>query len=308
MHFLTFLPVRSYSYAEVDARSNQVANFLIGKGISRGDVVAIFAHRSTPIVYAILGILKAGAAFTVIDPAYPPERQIVYLRVAQPKALITIKKAGALVADVIKYIDESLTLCGFLSDLTEDETALLDGVSAENPDIEVGPDDIGTLSFTSGSTGIPKGVRGRHISYTHFYPWMMKEFDLSEADRFSLLSGIAHDPIQRDIFTPFFMGASIHIPDYEDIHSPGRLSEWMAQQGITVTHLTPAMGQLLAANAMAKMPGLKMALLVGDILTKRDVMRLQALAPNIKIVNMYGTTETQRAVRYENGRLGFWGV
>lgn len=94
------------------------------------------------------------------------------------------------------------------------------------------------------------------------------------------------------------MGASIHIPDYEDIHSPGRLSEWMASQRVTVTHLTPAMDQLLSANALSKMPDLKVALLVGDILTRRDVMRLQALAPNIKVVNMYGTTETQRAVRY----------
>jgi len=71
----------------------------------------------------------------------------------------------------------------------------------------------------------------------------------------------------------------------------------MAAQGITVTHLTPAMGQLLTANAVTKMPALKCALFVGDILTKRDVSRLQALAANVKVVNMYGTTETQRAVR-----------
>lgn len=97
-----FCAPSEYTYAEVEARSNQVANFLLEKGIARGDIVAIFAHRSTPIVYAILGILKAGATFTVIDPAYPPERQIVYLRVALPKALITISKAGPLHADVVK--------------------------------------------------------------------------------------------------------------------------------------------------------------------------------------------------------------
>jgi len=68
--------------------------------------------------------------------------------------------------------------------------------------VTVGPDDIGTLSFTSGSTGIPKAVRGRHISLTHFYPWMAEEFGIGRDDRFSMLSGIAHDPIQVDWLSP----------------------------------------------------------------------------------------------------------
>jgi L-aminoadipate-semialdehyde dehydrogenase len=68
----------------------------------------------------------------------------------------------------------------------------------KDPEIILGPDSIGTLSFTSGSTGIPKGVRGRHFSLTHFYPWMKNEFELDGNEKFTMLSGIAHDPIQRD--------------------------------------------------------------------------------------------------------------
>ena len=164
--------------------------------------------------------------------------------------------------------------------------------------VTVGPDDIGTLSFTSGSTGLPKGVRGRHISLTHFYPWMAEEFGMGADDKFSMLSGIAHDPIQRDVFTPIFYGATICIPDAEDIGSPGALAEWVRRANVSVVHLTPAMGQLLTANAKAVMDSLKVALFVGDVLTKRDVKRLQRLAPNVTTVNMYGTTETQRAVSY----------
>lgn len=185
-----------------------------------------------------------------------------------------------------------------------------------DPNVVLGPDSVGTLSFTSGSTGIPKGVRGRHYSLTHFFPWMGQRFDIGEDSKFTMLSGIAHDPIQRDselfllkssscslicnssVFTPLFFGAQLHIPTPDDIGTPGRLAEWMADTEITVTHLTPAMGQLLSAQAIRQIPTLRNAFFVGDVLTKRDCHRLQALASNARIINMYGTTETQRAVSY----------
>ena len=100
------------------------------------------------------------------------------------------------------------------------------------------------------------------------------------------------------VFTPLFFGAQLYVPTPEDIGTPGRLAEWMAEHQVTVTHLTPAMGQLLSAQATAQITTLRNAFFVGDILTKRDCLRLQALAQNVRIINMYGTTETQRAVSY----------
>lgn len=95
-----------------------------------------------------------------------------------------------------------------------------------------------------------------------------------------------------------FFGAELYVPTAEDIGTPGRLAEWMDANKITVTHLTPAMGQLLSAQATRQIPSLRSAFFVGDVLTKRDCLRLQSLAANVHIINMYGTTETQRAVSY----------
>ncbi len=111
-------------------------------------------------------------------------------------------------------------------------------------------------------------------------------------------SGIAHDPIQRDVFTPIFFGASIHVPSQQDIAEPGRLAQWCAENRVSVTVLTPAMGQLLSADASAAIPTLQSAFFVGDVLAKRDVIRLQQLAPNCVVINMMGSTETQRSVSF----------
>jgi L-aminoadipate-semialdehyde dehydrogenase len=170
-------------------------------------------------------------------------------------------------------------------------------LKTELPGVLVGPDSTPTLSFTSGSEGKPKGVKGRHFSLTHYFPWMAETFGLSENDKFTMLSGIAHDPIQRDIFTPLFLGAQLLVPSKEDIQHE-KLAEWMRKYGATVTHLTPAMGQILVGGASAVFPSLHHSFFVGDLLIKRDCRRLQNLAPNVRIVNMYGTTETQRAVSY----------
>ena len=165
------------------------------------------------------------------------------------------------------------------------------------PAVVVGPDSNPTLSFTSGSEGRPKGVLGRHYSLVYYFPWMSEYFGLSEKDRFTMLSGISHDPIQRDIFTPLFLGAALYVPSLEDIQHE-KLAEWMKKYKTTVTHLTPAMGQILVGGATTKFPDLRNAFFVGDILIKRDVRRLQDLAPNTRVINMFGTTETQRAVSY----------
>ena len=302
---------RIFSYRDINRASNIVAHYLIETGIKRGDVVMIYSSRGVDLMVCVMGVLKAGATFSVIDPAYPPARQNIYLGVAKPRGLIVIRAAGQLDSLVEDFIEKELDIITRIPSLALQDDGSLQG-SLGNDDVltpfehlkdtrsgvVVGPDSNPTLSFTSGSEGIPKGVLGRHYSLAYYFNWMAKKFGLSEKDKFTMLSGIAHDPIQRDMFTPLFLGAQLYVPTQDDIGTPGKLAEWMGLHGCTVTHLTPAMGQLLTAEAVTPFPKLHHAFFVGDILTKRDCLRLQTLAENCCIINMYGTTETQRAVSY----------
>ncbi|KAL1730517.1 hypothetical protein EV714DRAFT_250293 [Schizophyllum commune] len=303
----------TFSYGAIRHASNVLAHHLLSAGVQREEVVMVYAHRSVDLVVAVMAVLKVGAIFSVIDPAYPASRQIIYLRVAQPRALVVLKGAGTIGPSVREFLSTELHLRVEVPAVQVHPDGSINGgvgpdgqdvlhpqvhLADTDPNVVLGPDSVGTLSFTSGSTGIPKGVKGRHFSLTHFFPWMGERFGLDETSKFTMLSGIAHDPIQRDMFTPLFFGAQLHVPTADDIGVPGRLAEWMADSQVTVTHLTPAMGQLLSAQATRQIPHLQNAFFVGDVLTKRDCLRLQALAANVRIINMYGTTETQRAVSY----------
>ncbi|KAF7195378.1 L-2-aminoadipate reductase large subunit [Pseudocercospora fuligena] len=309
-------PERNFSYKTINESSNVVAHHLVSNGVQRGEVVMVYAYRGVDLVVAVMGVLKAGATFSVIDPAYPPDRQIIYLEVAQPRALVCIEKAkkeaGELHTSVRSYINEKLQLRTEIPGLMLQDDGSVTGGSLQGshdclqlhtakkedlPGVLVGPDSTPTLSFTSGSEGRPKGVKGRHFSLAYYFPWMSQRFNLTEKERFSMLSGIAHDPIQRDIFTPLFLGASLIVPPAEDI-TFDRLAKWASDNQISVMHLTPAMGQILLGSTEPKIESFHAAFFVGDVLLKRDCRRLQQLAPNCRIKNMYGTTETQRAVSY----------
>ncbi|KAH8687352.1 L-aminoadipate-semialdehyde dehydrogenase-like protein large subunit [Tricladium varicosporioides] len=308
-------PRREFTYLQINEASNILAHHLVQSGIQRGEVVMSYSHRGVDLVVTVMGILKAGATFSVIDPSYPPDRQNIYLDVARPRALVVIDKAtreaGELTEKVRHFIHEHLELRTEVPglELKDDGTLIggkIDGkdvlseqvsLKSKGPGVVVGPDSTPTLSFTSGSEGRPKGVRGRHYSLAYYFDWMAEQFKLTKDDKFTMLSGIAHDPIQRDIFTPLFLGAQLLVPSKDDIQHE-RLAEWMREHGATVTHLTPAMGQILVGGASAEFPALHHSFFVGDILIKRDCKALQRLAPNVFIVNMYGTTETQRAVSY----------
>jgi amino acid adenylation domain-containing protein len=289
----------SWTYRELDRQSNQLANYLVAGGIQPKDRVAIYAHRSAHLVLALLGVLKAGATFVIVDPAYPAERLINYLRIAQPKGWLQMAAAGELPEGLAAFIDSLEISCGFTLPRTKNQIAELLSQFPENQTgVSVNADDPAYIAFTSGSTGQPKGVLCRHGPITHFLPWQKETFDLRETDRFSLLSGLAYNHLHRDIFTALWLGATVYVPAPGIVKSPDQLTEWLLNNEITILHLTPASGRLLHTARRKTLSSIRAISFAGDVLTQRDVRLTREIAPNANISNRYGATETQRAVSY----------
>ena len=293
-------PFGIWSYKELNDRSNQLANYLVAQGIKGEDIVAVYGQRSATLVCALLGVLKAGAAFCVIDPSHPAGRIKEYMGAMNPKALIEISGTEKPTEKVEETLKSVSVRCRIVLPGTANAKAspFLSQYPLEKPEVTIGPDDLAYVIFTSGSTGNPKGVMGRHGPLTHFLPWLTDTFGLSEDDRFSFLSSISTNKLQREIFTALSFGGTLYIPRDDDIGSFGKLDEWLRTREISVVHLTPAMAQLLDETARESVSSVRRVFFGGDLLQMRDVDRAKTLMPRAEIVNFYNSSETQRGGSY----------
>ncbi|WP_375502639.1 amino acid adenylation domain-containing protein [uncultured Nostoc sp.] len=285
-----------WSYAELEEHTNQIANYLLENGIDKDDVVAIYGQRSGWLVVAVLGILKAGAAFVILDPAYPENRLIDCLSVVSPRGWLEITDVG----EIPNALKEFVTTSSFHCYLQLPQSLILTTYSTKNPEIEIDPDNLAYVAFTSGSTGKPQAILGTHRPLSHFFQWHCQTFGLNQSDRFTLLSGLSHDPLLRDIFTPLWLGATLCIPEQQNIETGGELAVWMQQQKVSIAHLTPAMGQIITetTSTITQLPQLRYVFFSGDCLTRYDVTRIKSIAPTATCVNFYGATETPQVMGY----------
>ncbi|MEM7350643.1 MAG: amino acid adenylation domain-containing protein, partial [Acidobacteriota bacterium] len=282
----------SWTYARLDREANQLAHHLRQHGIGREGVVALFADRRAELAWAMLGVLKAGAAFVVLDPDHPEQRlaDVVHsLPVVGWIAFHHRTPAGALQAALA---DTDLR-CRL--DRPGAADAGWRAAPGEALPREPHPDDLAYVACTSGTTGRPLTIATPHRPLAHYLAWCEASFDLGGEDRFSLLAGLAHDPLLRDVLTPLWLGGTLCCPTAEERLAPGRLAPWMAREAISVSHLTPALGEVLTADDTL-LPALRQAFCGGDRLRGALVERLRRQAPAARIVNLYGTTETPQAM------------
>ncbi|MEX1830110.1 amino acid adenylation domain-containing protein [Luteibacter sp. CQ10] len=283
---------QTWSYGALLVASNRLATELRDSGIMPGDVVAIVASRQAALVVAVMAVLQTGAAFSLLNPEYPLERVGQLVDIARPGRILFAGEPGRFPHALVDTLD-AVAATSFVSTRAPRDYDLAEVTAMA----EVEPRQLACVTFTSGTTGVPKAVAGTHIGLAGYLGWVPEWLHLSPFDRFAMLSGLGHDPLQREIFTPLCLGATLVIPDAEAI-APYRLAEWLVGQAITFAHLTPAMAEVLCTTDIVGFPSLRIAFVTGDKLGGATVSRLLSHNKAMRVLNSYGTTETQRATTY----------
>lgn len=288
-----------WTYKEIDEISDKLAQLLIKKGLVSGDKVAILGLRCPSMIVAILATLKSGASFTVLNAAYPVAMLKNYWTTLNPDFLITCDyDLLTNEFDCANSLGSKLVQLGQVLN-TNDE--LLASFNYKNiHDNSINPNSVAYHLFTSGTTDEPKCIATSHSPLVHFVNWQIEKFNINANDKFTLLSGVSHDPILRDIFTALSSGASILIPTEEVIFNPELLYNWLLASEPTVCHTTPAMCKLMhnGYNNQNTLGSIRAIFFGGDRLESHHVKDMTEMAPNATIVNFYGASETPQAMAY----------
>ncbi|WP_440064956.1 amino acid adenylation domain-containing protein [Streptosporangium sp. OZ121] len=276
---------RVLGHAGLTALRHRTTSALRAAGVEPGQAVAVLAARVPELPGLLLGVLAAGARWVILDPAHPAP--VLARQAAAAGAVAALRCPGA------------PSLEG-LPEITFPET----GPSGTGPSGARTPEtgeaprephpERGYLSLTSGTTGDPKPVVTGEGPLAHFVAWYAATFAVTPADRFALLSGLAHDPALRDVFVPLATGARLCVPERELLRDPVRLVAWLREHRVTVLHLTPQLARMLCGTG-ATLPEVRLVATGGDRLTHADAARLRRLVPAARLVAFYGTTETPQA-------------
>lgn len=285
---------RVYTYADVERRSAAVASRLLHEGLGPGSRIAIVAERGPRLVWTMMAVLRIGATMVMLDAEYPAERLQTLVQVSRPQAFLV--PGTRAVGDWIPAGFPVISVAAHEND-SVDESLTADSLSAGSPS------DAAYILFTSGSTGTPKGIATSHGPVLNFLQWQREKFGFTASDRFTNLCGVAHDMMIRDVFAPLSIGAQLAIPAQETIFKPGALLDWCRAQRPTISHLTPAMGKLLAmaddaGPASGERLRLRHLFFGGDRLTPEIARAMQRLSPGVQVVNFYGATETPQAAAF----------
>ncbi|HUJ60961.1 MAG TPA: amino acid adenylation domain-containing protein, partial [Kofleriaceae bacterium] len=258
------------SYAEVDARANQLARVLRGKGVGKDAIVGILLDPCADMLIAVLGVMKAGGGFLPIDPDYPLARKLHMLRDSATRVLLT---RGALAAELGAVAVERVQL---------DDPAVLAGISSEPVDARVAPGDLAYVIYTSGSTGTPKGTLIEHRNLVNFAAWYADYFRIAPGDGVSKYAGFGFDASIAELVPCFISGARLVIVPAELRLQLDELDGYFADHRVAVAFLPTQYGEQFLRAATRHQ--LRAAFLGGEKLRSRPTERCA-------IVNGYGPTE-----------------
>ncbi|OLF53509.1 non-ribosomal peptide synthetase [Pseudomonas chlororaphis] len=278
------------TYGELNARANQLAHRLLALGIRPDDRVAICVERGPQMIVGLLGILKAGAGYVPIDPAYPEERIRYTLGDSEPVALLVQAGTRHLLGD------SPLALL----DLDSPELRL---ESPDNPEVPgLTAAHLAYVIYTSGSTGLPKGVMIEHRNVARLFSATQAWFDFNPQDVWALFHSFAFDFSVWEIWGALIHGGQLLVVPQLLSRSPDECYALLCEAGVSILNQTPsAFRQLIAAQERSPLQhSLRQVIFGGEALDPGMLKPWYARIGNAgtQLVNMYGITETTVHVTY----------
>ncbi|TAK63316.1 amino acid adenylation domain-containing protein, partial [Methylobacter sp.] len=269
---------RRLSYAELNAQANRLAHCLLAQGAGPEKRVALCISRCPEMVVGILAILKAGAVYVPVDPAYPKDRQAYLLEDAGCKWLLT---STALLPELD---------CGDMATMCIDDANIYTNCSSDNPEIALHAGHAAYVIYTSGSTGQPKGVVVGHGNLMHS-TWARVTYYPEPVGCYLLLSSFAFDSSVAGLFWTLGQGGCLCLPEDDQIKDPAALAELIARHRVTHLLALPSFYALLLSQAGGALQTLKTAIVAGEACSIEVVKRHYAVLPQVPLYNEYGPTE-----------------
>ncbi|BAY78555.1 amino acid adenylation domain-containing protein [Nostoc linckia NIES-25] len=293
---------RTWNYGELGKSSQALARVMLSHGIQQGDVVAVYGTSSFGLIASAIAVLLSGGVLLTLDPQLPSDtsgglrqRQKLMLQEAKAKCILYINSQYP----EDQEIWQSLTVIYINPDTA---AAINYRQESSHPILlpEISANDAAYIFFTSGTTGVPKGVLGCHKGMAHFLNWQRQTFGINQKDRIAQLTGLSFDVVLRDIFLPLTSGATLCLPAPEDKLEPTKILGYLEREQISVLHTVPSLAQSWLANVPSQsLHNLRWLFLAGEPLKETLVLQWRDAFPQTgEIVNLYGPTETTLAKCY----------
>ncbi|MFD1547406.1 non-ribosomal peptide synthetase [Nonomuraea guangzhouensis] len=274
------------TYRKLDERANRLARHLRERGAGPEQVVGVCLPRSADMVVALLGLLKAGAAYVPLDPGYPPKRVAYMVEDAGVRLVITTGP----VADSGILADAELDVV-----CLDREAEQIAARPADRPAQWARGHHLCYVIYTSGSTGRPKGSMNEHAGVVNSVCGMNGVYHLTPDDRMLAISSLNYDMSVYEIFGALAAGATVVVPSDIEITDPVQLRDLLVRQRVTAWSSAPALMDMLVNYAAERdgLPGVRLRTvgLGGDRMPPALPARLQRLVPEVRLLNLAGMTE-----------------
>jgi amino acid adenylation domain-containing protein len=298
------------TYHELEERSNQLARLLKAAGCQPGDRVCLLLPKSIPALVGMLGTLKAECIYVPMDTGSPAARLLKIIDACEPRCVLAMASTEHLLSQLLSDDRIRKTVhvgwmepgrpvdAGFEVSFSWDDLSSVPSLAVES---DGDPTDAAHILFTSGSTGVPKGVVITHANVIHFLNWATGYFGTNASDRISCHPPLHFDLSTFDVWGTFLAGAQLHLIPPEISLLPQKLADFIRRSELTQWFSVPSVMRYMAQFDVVQFndfPSLKRLLWCGEALPTPTLMYWMKRLPRITFTNLYGPTETTIASSY----------